>query len=69
MDKFELEKVLSSILGDYGFMDRIKVLEYHVNETKKNIWGIFAENNSNYNFSIDIDNKKNLEHLAWVKNN
>lgn len=67
MDKFELEKVLSSILEDYGFLDSIKVLNYNLNQKTSSIFGLFKTLEGEYNFSLDYNNNKEVEHLSWLK--
>jgi len=65
MANFELEKVLSNILSNYGFMDRISVINFCSKD--KNVYGKFKYLEELYNFSIDVNQKNDVEHLAWYK--
>lgn len=66
MEIAELEKILSELLEDYYFLDRITVLSYEFNKSLKNIFGIFSENNLRYNFSLDYNNELDVENLSWI---
>lgn len=67
LPKFELEKVLSSILENYGFLDIIEVLNFSLE--RNNIYGVFKENNLEYNFSLNYNSQKDVEQLSWTVRN
>lgn len=65
MANFELEKVLSEILSKYGFLDRVSVINFNLKN--RNVYGNFKYLGEMFNFSLDIDQKNEVEHLAWFK--
>lgn len=66
MEIAELERILSELLEDYNFLDRITVLSYEFNKNLKNVFGIFSENNLKYNFSLDYNEELDVENLSWI---
>lgn len=66
MEIAELEKILSKLLEDYNFLDRITVLSFEFNKNLKNVFGIFMENNLKYNFSLDYNKELDVENLSWI---
>jgi hypothetical protein len=66
MEIAELEKVLSELLEEYNFLDRIIVLSYEFNKDLKNVFGIFSENNLKYNFSLDYNESLDVENFSWI---
>jgi hypothetical protein len=66
MEIAELEKVLSELLEEYNFLDRIIVLSYEFNKNLKSVFGIFSENNLKYNFSLDYNDELDVENFSWI---
>lgn len=66
MEIAELEKVLSELLEEFNFLDRICVISYKMDRKLRNIWGIFSENNLKYNFSLDYNEELDVQNLSWV---
>lgn len=65
MEKFLLEKALSDMLGEFGFLDKISVIQFFLNKTRNNIFGTFKENEKLYYFSMDTNQDLDVESLAW----
>ena len=67
--KYQLEIVLSDILSNYGFLDRLTVIEFFLDKISNTITGVFCHNqNEIYGYCITLDSKNNVESIKWSKN-